>query len=93
MVAMWDRENRNVRTKRVEASGNDSRGTGNVVEGQVGSWVQVLFHGGKLKIMTLHTARSDLDTGASHQLLKCHIDHKKNQLEYDLFRKKNTPND
>jgi hypothetical protein len=46
-----------------------------------------LFHGGRLKITTLHRVRADLDTGASHQLLKGHIDHKKNQLEYDLFQK------
>lgn len=57
-------------------------------QGLEGRCVQVLFQGGRLKIMILHTVRSDLDSGASHQLLKCHIDHKKNQLEYDLFRKK-----
>jgi len=86
MVAMLDRENRIARSERVEASKNDSGGTGSVVSGSWGGrCVQVLFQGGRLKIMTLHTLRSDLDSGASHQLLKCHIDHKKNQLEYDLF--------
>jgi len=33
MVAMWDRENRNARNERVEASKNDSRGTGSVASG------------------------------------------------------------
>ena len=63
-------------------------------QGHEGSRVQVLFQGGKTKNMTLHTVRSDLASGASHQLLKCHIDHKKNQLEYEFFRgENNTPND
>jgi len=33
MVAMWDRENRNARSERVEVSKNDSRDTGSVVSG------------------------------------------------------------
>jgi hypothetical protein len=87
MVAMRDRENRNARTERVEASRDDKRGRGSVVLGSRGKLCSGLFHGGRLKIVTLHRVRADLDTGASHQFFKCHIDLTKNQLEYDLFRK------